>query len=116
MKPLFFLIYINDFPQGLHSYVKLLADNTSLFSVIYDNDASPATLKNDLVKIQKWAYTKIQEMGLDWKMPFNPDRNKQAQEVIFSSKIRKGFHPNLYFNDQAVERSVAHKHSRVNSG
>ena len=45
--------------------------------------------KNDLVKMQKWAYTKIQEMGLDWKMPFNPD--KQAQEVIFSGKIRKGF-------------------------
>ena len=43
-------------------------------------------------------------------MYFNPDRNKQAQEVILSSKIRKGFHPNLYFNDQSVERSVVHKH------
>ena len=32
-------------------------------------------------------------------MPFNPDRNKQAQEVIFSRKTRKGFHPILYFND-----------------
>ena len=32
-------------------------------------------------------------------MSFNPDRNKQAQEVIFSRKIRKGFHPNLDFND-----------------
>ena len=43
-------------------------------------------------------------------MSFNPDRNKQAQEGIFSRKIRKGFHPNLSFNDQPVERSVAHKH------
>ena len=33
-----------------------------------------------------------------------------AQEVIFLRKIRKGFQPNLYFNDQSIERSVAHKH------
>ena len=43
-------------------------------------------------------------------MYFNPDKNKQAKEVIFSSKLRKVFHPNLSFNDQPIERSVAHKH------
>ena len=43
-------------------------------------------------------------------MSFNPDRNKQAQEVIFSRKLRKVFHPNLSFNNQPIERSVAHKH------
>ena len=43
-------------------------------------------------------------------MSFNPDKNKQAQEVIFSRKLRKVFHPNLSFNDQPIERSVAHKH------
>ena len=73
LGPLFFLIYINDLPQGLHSDVKLFADDTSLFSVIHDVDASSATLNNDLVKIQEWAY--------NWKMSFNPDKNKQ---VIFS--------------------------------
>ena len=65
-------------------------------------DASSATLNNDLVKVQEWAY--------NWKMSFNPDRNKQTQEVIFSRKIRKGFHPNLCFNYQPIERSVAYKH------
>ena len=68
--PLFFLIYINELPQGLHSDVKLFAYGPSLFSVIHDVDASPATLNNDLVKIQEWAY--------NWKMSFNPDRNKQV--------------------------------------
>ena len=43
-------------------------------------------------------------------MSFNLDRNKQAQEVIFSRNLRKVFHPNLSFNDQAIERLVAHKH------
>ena len=100
--PLFFRIYINDLPQGLHSDVKLFADGTSFFSVIHDVDASSATLNNDLVKIQQWVY--------NWKMFFNPGRNKQAQEVIFSRKLRKIFQPNLSFNDQPIERSVAYKH------
>ena len=73
-----------------------------LFSVIHDVDDLSATLNNDLVKIQEWAYNMI--------MSFNPDRNKQAQEAIFSRKLRKVFHPNLFFNDQTIERSVAHKH------
>ena len=43
-------------------------------------------------------------------MSFNQDGNKQAQEVIFSRKIRKGFHLKLYFNDQSVEILVTHQH------
>ena len=43
-------------------------------------------------------------------MSFNPDKNKQAKEVIFSRKLRKVFHPSLSFNDQQIERSLAHKH------
>ena len=35
----FFFIYINNLPQDLHSDLKLFADDTSLFSVIYDVDA-----------------------------------------------------------------------------
>ena len=86
--------------QGLHSDVKLFVDDTSLFSVIHDVDASSATLNNDLVKIQEWTY--------HWGMSFNPDRNKQAQEVIFSRKLRNFFHPN-----HPIERSVVHKHLRL---
>ena len=51
LGPPFFLIYVNDLPQGLHSDVKLFANDTSLFSVIHDVDASSATLNNDRVKI-----------------------------------------------------------------
>ena len=39
-------------------------------------DASPKELTDNLAKIQNWA--------LQWKMSFNPDISKKAQEVIFS--------------------------------
>ena len=55
--------------------LKVFTDDNSPFSVIYDVDPVSGTLNNDLVE---WAY--------NWKMSLNSDRNKQAQEVIFSRK------------------------------
>ena len=74
LGPLFFLIYINDLPQGLISDVNLFADDTSLFSIDNCAKASASVLDSDLLKIQNWAY--------QWRISFNPDRAKQAQEVI----------------------------------
>ena len=46
---------------------------------------------------------KIAEWAHQWKMSFNPDLNKQAQEVIFSSrKMTKSSHPQVFFNDIPV--------------
>ena len=59
-------------------------------------------LNNDLKKINKWAF--------QWKMSFNPDPNKQAQEVIFSRKLNKPDHPSLNFNNTVVIQSTTHKH------
>ena len=43
-------------------------------------------------------------------MSFNPDPNKQAQEVIFSRKLNKPNHPSLNFNNTIVIQSANHKH------
>ena len=43
-------------------------------------------------------------------MSFNPDPNKQAQEVIFSRKLNKPNHPSLNFNNTVVIQSTNHKH------
>ena len=48
---------------------------------------SAINLNSDLSKINAWAS--------QWKMNFNPDPNKQAQEVIFSRKIKKASQPPL---------------------
>ena len=84
LGPLFFLVYINDLPEGLNSEVKLFVDDTSLLN------------------IQDWAY--------QWKMSFNPDRTKQAQEIIFSRKKNATTHPPLFFNNSEIKLSSNQKH------
>ena len=102
LGPLFFLIYINDLSDDLSSNPKLFADDTSLFSVVHDKNTSANELNNDLRKISNWAY--------QWKMSFNPDPFKQAQEVIFSSKMTKTNQPTLVFNKNPVHQVALHKH------
>ena len=46
-------------------------------------------------------------------MTFNPDRSKQAQEVIFSRKIKKATHPPLLFNNNNVSQVNSQKHLGV---
>ena len=71
-----FLISINDLPQGLNSEVKFFADDTSLFSTVKCVNISASTVNSDLLKIQEGAY--------QWKISFDPNQTKHAQEIIFS--------------------------------
>ena len=59
-------------------------------------------LNNDLTKTTKWA--------LQWKMSFNPDISKQAQEVTFSHKRSVSSHPPLTFNNIPVAQTNSQKH------
>ena len=43
-------------------------------------------------------------------MSFNPDPNKQAQEVIFPRKLKKFCHPPLRFNNNNVSQASLEKH------
>ena len=97
-----FFIYINDLSDNLESNVKLFADDTSMFSVVRDPINTSQKLNNDLDKVSLWANK--------WKMSFNPDPSKQAQEVIFSRKINKVYHPPLLFNNSTVQQISSQKH------
>ena len=46
-------------------------------------------------------------------MSFNSDPSKQAQEVIFSRKIKKLLHPSLVFNYNNVLQTSSPKHLDV---
>ena len=85
LGPLLFLIYINDLEHNIKSKVKFFADDTMLYSIIKDPSVSADELNHDLEMIRIWAH--------QWKMQFNPDPTKQANEVIFSCKRSKPPHP-----------------------
>ena len=102
LGPLLFLIYINDLSDGLSTTAKLFADDTSLFSIVQNVNTSVSHLNSDLSKISKWAF--------QWKMSFNPDPSKQAQEFIFSCKIQKTCHPSIYFSNKSVKQVPSQKH------
>ena len=97
LGPLLFVICINDLVDGLSSNTKLFADDTSLFPVIYDSVITTLEVKSDLARIKRWVF--------QWKMNFNSDFNKQAQEVIFSRKLKKVCHPHLRFNNNVSQAS-----------
>ena len=61
----------------------------SIFCV-YDSNISANKLNNDLQKIFEWDYK--------WKISFNPNLNKQAQEVVFFKTLSKICHPKITFN------------------
>ena len=66
--PLLFLVYINDLE----------------ISIVRDSITSADELNHDLQLISRWA--------LQWKMRFNPDPKKPAEEIIFSHKRTRQVH------------------------
>ena len=102
LGPLLFLIYINDLENGIKSQIKFFADDTSLFSIVHEDNDSANDLSHDLKLISLWAN--------QWKMSFNPDPTKQAVQVIFSRKAQTIVHPKIYFNDIEVKTVNEHKH------
>ena len=105
LVPLLFLVYINDLPNGLKSNAKLFADDTFLFTIVKDRNVSANILNNDQKLISQWAYK--------WKMLFNPDPKKPAQEVLFSRKNQIQNHPTISLNNVQVERTTYQKHLGV---
>ena len=103
LGPLLFLIYINDLPNNLKSNCKIFADDNSLFYKVFDKHVSHVTLNKDLELINSWTF--------QWKMQFNPDRNKQAQELYFSKKAGNQKLLDLTFNKSNVALSPSVKHS-----
>ena len=85
LRPLLFLIYINDITVDIKSNISIFADDVSLFQHVVDPSISFDDLQHDLNIIFVWAN--------QWRLRFNPDITKQAVEVIFSTKTKPPVHP-----------------------
>ena len=84
-----FLIYINQ----LKTNVKL---------IVQDMNESADALNNDLSLISKSPFT--------WKIFFNSDPSKPAQEVVFSRKQKTQIYPTISLDNIQVERVSYQKH------
>ena len=72
LRPLLFLIYINNLSDGLWSNCKLFADDTSLFFVVHDVTISFFEPNSNLAKISEWDFK--------WKMSFNLTQLSQLKK------------------------------------
>lgn len=80
----FFLIYINNSYSNLQRNPNLFANDTSLFSTVTKSETTTNNANNvnsDSEEISEWVF--------QWKLSFNPNLSKQAQEVIFSRKTTR---------------------------
>ena len=67
----------------------------------YDPNISPSQLESDLKKVSHWAYK--------WKMTFNFEISKLAQELYFLEKTVKLSHPSINFNSLPVAPATCQK-------
>ena len=88
--------------DNIRSTCKIFADETSRFSHVLNKDTSQDELNYDLQKVNDWAFR--------WKMQFNPDPKKQAQEVIFFKKTESNNSLALTFNRTEVRTYQSQKH------
>ena len=70
LGPFFFLVYVNDLADNLNCFMKLFADDTSLFSLVRDVANTSLELYKDLESVSLW----------DWqlKMLFNVEKTKRS--------------------------------------
>ena len=65
-------------------------------------NTSTNNVNNDLNKMKNWAIL--------WKVKFNRDPSKQAQEVLFRRKLQKANHNDVFFNRNSVKRVPSEEH------
>ena len=102
LGPLLFLKYINDLPDNIQSACKIFADVISPFSHVLDTYKLPSVLNNDLQVISNWV--------LQGKMQFDPDPNKQVEEVHFSKKSNNENSLPVTFNNPKFVTCSTQKH------
>ena len=71
------------------------------FSIVSNRNTSTISLIKNLNKIKNWA--------IQWKMNFNHDPNKQAQEIIFLRKFQKKNHNQVSFNYNSLNQVCSQK-------
>ena len=96
---LFFLIYINYLTEVVACGVKMFADDTSLFSIVRNENETALALNSELEKLHIWAW--------QWKMKLNADK---TEEIVLSCKRNNPVHPTLKHGSSDITAKIEHKH------
>ena len=99
LGPNLFLIYINDFVDDIHSCIRIFADDTGLYIIVYNPISAANELNAELAKIHAWA--------VRWLLSFNPAK---SETMILSRKHNKPFHSALSMNQNMISNVNSHKH------
>ena len=86
----------------LSSVIQSYLPMTRTFFTVRKSETTTSNLNSDLIDIKNCAF--------QWKMSFNPDPTKQAQEVIFSRMTTKVSRPKIFFNNVPVSQVDSQKH------
>ena len=98
LRPLLFLIYVNDITESLLSLTRLYADDSSLYYSATSLQDIEGITNHDLRNVSVWAK--------QWLVDFNPNK---TEAVIFSSRKDHG-ELVLYFENSRINIVDQHKH------
>ena len=99
LRPLLFLLYINNIVEDINSSIRLFADDTRLYIIVDDHIQAAEQLNLDLAKIHHWADK--------WLMTFNPGN---SESILLSGKHNKPYHPPVLLNQTQIAEVNSHKH------
>ena len=96
LAPIMFLIYVNDMPDGMNSYMSMFADDAKLMKRIKNEDCC-RELQYDLDKLYEWSQT--------WKMDFNANKC----HVLEMGKSEKRPRGEYYMGNEVIEKAEEEK-------
>ena len=99
LGPLLFLIYINDIVNNIRSFIRLFADDTTIYIIIDNPQTAAFILNTDLETINGWSH--------DWLVDFNPTK---TSTLLISQRQHPFFHPSLEMNNVVLNETTSHKH------
>ena len=99
LRPVLFLLFINDIGSDIGANIRLFADEMSLFIIVDNAPDAAACINSDLDKITRWVAM--------WLVTFNPSK---TEALLLSRKLNNLQHPPLYMQNVQINEVKSHKH------
>ena len=97
LRPILFLIYINDITEDIESYVNMFADDSTL-CIDGDNPTQAAEVKNrDLKRVEEWSSK--------WFVNCYAEKTK-----LTTCSFRSLNHPDIIFNNTVLSETKEQRH------